>query len=544
MSSNVTNPSTVTSSAVSPTASPPAGQSPSHPVVAFIIGFSIIIIASLLNAGGLNITKLDHVRTMALPKGSRRKDYLRPLWVIGMLLYIMSQLIGSSLALDYMRAEYVAPLGSSSLIFNFLFASALIGTPITIMDIYGTAVVILGVIGIVAFGSINSGLKEDFSLGLLAHLWARPGWIGYFLLMGSAIIVQYICNSQLENVYHARAEVSVLPAHRMPTPRTPEPRGVWAKAKTKWDSAMETLRKRMETWTSDRDDKVIAWTLGIGWACNGGAMAGACLVFAKATVKLVSGSLKHINTGNQFIHPAAFVTFMLLGCTAIFQIICLNRALKIYDSTLVVPMFYAVYTASGFLNSLIFNDEVDAYSNWILFAIFVSIVILIVGVILLTNKKPEPKAAAQQSTILGPVPLNVRRGRRRPKSSEPQVDLQDDDDRIEEDDALRASDDEQEDAAVWRIGEDDDEVDGDISHAHEVRGSLGEGPTVPPVAHHENEAQRLVDVNVEGSTHQTTAHPGVPMRAPLPTSRGTSSPEGDPFADWEHASTSTLLKTS
>lgn len=31
------------------------------PVVAFIIGLSIIILASVLNAAGLNLTKLDHV---------------------------------------------------------------------------------------------------------------------------------------------------------------------------------------------------------------------------------------------------------------------------------------------------------------------------------------------------------------------------------------------------------------------------------------------------------------------------------------------------
>lgn len=30
-------------------------------VVAFIIGLSIILLASILNAGGLNLTKLDHV---------------------------------------------------------------------------------------------------------------------------------------------------------------------------------------------------------------------------------------------------------------------------------------------------------------------------------------------------------------------------------------------------------------------------------------------------------------------------------------------------
>lgn len=44
------------------------------------------------------------VRTSAIPKSARRRDWLRPLWLLGMVLYILSQLIGSTLALDYMRA--------------------------------------------------------------------------------------------------------------------------------------------------------------------------------------------------------------------------------------------------------------------------------------------------------------------------------------------------------------------------------------------------------------------------------------------------------
>ena len=41
-----------------------APKPPHHdsPVVAFIIGLSIILLASILNAAGLNLTKLDHVR--------------------------------------------------------------------------------------------------------------------------------------------------------------------------------------------------------------------------------------------------------------------------------------------------------------------------------------------------------------------------------------------------------------------------------------------------------------------------------------------------
>ncbi|KAJ7348460.1 hypothetical protein DFH08DRAFT_1000310 [Mycena albidolilacea] len=39
-----------------------------------------------LNAAGLNLTKLDHVRTSVVPKASRLKHWAHPLWLLGMLL--------------------------------------------------------------------------------------------------------------------------------------------------------------------------------------------------------------------------------------------------------------------------------------------------------------------------------------------------------------------------------------------------------------------------------------------------------------------------
>jgi magnesium transporter len=75
-----------------------------NPIVSFIIGFAIILGASIMNAGGLNLVKMDMVRSMALPRAQRKRDFLRPLWLIGMVLYITSQLIGSTLALEFIRA--------------------------------------------------------------------------------------------------------------------------------------------------------------------------------------------------------------------------------------------------------------------------------------------------------------------------------------------------------------------------------------------------------------------------------------------------------
>lgn len=36
--------------------------------------------------------------------------------------------VGSTLSLKYLRSDWVAPLGSTSLVFNFLFAKWLVGT--------------------------------------------------------------------------------------------------------------------------------------------------------------------------------------------------------------------------------------------------------------------------------------------------------------------------------------------------------------------------------------------------------------------------------
>lgn len=72
------------------------------------------------------------------------------------------------------------------------------------------------------------------------------------------------------------------------------------------------------------------------------------------SVKLLSGTLTHENEGNQFGHAAPIFTTTFLVITAVLQIICLNRGLKVYDSTLVVPVFYGVYTATGYVSLL--ND--------------------------------------------------------------------------------------------------------------------------------------------------------------------------------------------
>ncbi|KAH7108271.1 hypothetical protein BKA62DRAFT_681699 [Auriculariales sp. MPI-PUGE-AT-0066] len=392
-----TSDSSPTTSAIPTATESPTGHSPGlAPAIEFIIGLLIVFAASILNAAGLTATKYDHTRNASIPKSARRHDWLRPLWLLGMVLYILSQLIGSTLALEYMRAEYVAPLGSSSLVFNFLFAYLTLGTQITRNDILGTCVVVVGVVGIVLFGGWNSGLASDMNLSRLISLWSRLGWLLYFIFYTFGMVGLYLTGSQLDAILAARADLDAVPFAAEVSRNT--------RAATTWWQRVKALFTRwgafLEHWTAAQTDRQLAWTLGIVWSLCGGGLAGECLVFAKAAVKLVSGKLSHENGGNQFAHPAPIFTFIFLGCTAVAQIVALNRGLRAYDSTLVVPTFYGVYTAAGFVNSLIFNNEVDAYKGWVLALIFLSILVLIAGVVLLTHEKPDPSAAAGQAMKL------------------------------------------------------------------------------------------------------------------------------------------------
>jgi magnesium transporter len=146
----------------------------------------------------------------------------------------------------------------------------------------GTIIVILGVVGIVAFGSINTGLSEETSAAHLAALWGRLGWLGYFFLMSLSLALLYIFVTQLDLVLSSRSDLSAQPFAGMSARAPSTPGGLLIRLKGRWNWFMIWVAEKLEEWAADKHDNVIAWTLGIGWACTGGGLAGECLVFAKA----------------------------------------------------------------------------------------------------------------------------------------------------------------------------------------------------------------------------------------------------------------------
>lgn len=306
-----------------------------YSAVDFVVGLLITVGASLTTALALNITKLDLSRQESIPAAQRKPDYFRPFWILvstslgtlsipdypltksclpreqGLVLYIASQVVGSTLALSFLPAQYVAPLSSSSLIFNFIFAYLLVGTPISKLDIIGTILGVIGVIGVVVFG--NQKRPSDFdtganlSLSTLKVLWGRSEWIVYFVCLEvTSLFAWWICGICHE-VCMARiidergdadrdgsgieAMVGRGGGRRVANPY--EGQGFMGTLKSTRDRLKVTrgklraiVKRSIERWSQSRPDASIRKLAGFCWAVTGGMLSGTTVIMAASGVKV------------------------------------------------------------------------------------------------------------------------------------------------------------------------------------------------------------------------------------------------------------------
>lgn len=218
-----------------------------------------------------------------------------------------------SLLLDFLKTQWVAPLGSIALIFNFIFAKILVGTRIIKQDVWGTIVVMISVIWIVVFGGMNSSsadVEETLTLPELKALFSRPVFIIYFSILNIVIAIFLIMGQYAFWVITIDDQSGQL-------------RKNMKKRLTKLLGTNRCTRASGLTLESDegpraeacdmRMKKVIAMIMS---AC-GGLLASETLLLAKSGVKLITSSA---NGHNQFQDSLSYVILCILLLAAILQV--------------------------------------------------------------------------------------------------------------------------------------------------------------------------------------------------------------------------------
>ncbi|KAG0256571.1 hypothetical protein BGZ95_005461, partial [Linnemannia exigua] len=243
------------------------------------------------------------------------------------------------------------------------------------MDVYGTIVVMISVVWIVVFGGMNSAgadIEESLTISELKALFSRLVFMFYFSILNIMIaallslgLYAYWAITLDDESGQMRKRMKSKLTQLLGTNRFARASGLTLVGNTAIDADVKDVRLK----------KVVAMIM----ATCGGLIASQTLLLAKSGVKLVTSSF---SGQNQFKDSLSYFILFVL-------VYCLNTALKLYDSVLVVPMFYGFYTAFGLINSIIYLNQLQNYKPWVLFLILVGIGALIYGVRMLSAPKPE-----------------------------------------------------------------------------------------------------------------------------------------------------------
>ncbi|SCV68537.1 BQ2448_658 [Microbotryum intermedium] len=86
---------------------------------------------------GLAIQRKSHLANDALPPHKRRRDRKRPLWLLGFLIFLASNLFGTIFQLGALPIIVLGPLGAVSLLWNAFFAKFILGGSFSIHIVAG-----------------------------------------------------------------------------------------------------------------------------------------------------------------------------------------------------------------------------------------------------------------------------------------------------------------------------------------------------------------------------------------------------------------------
>ncbi|KAL1683955.1 hypothetical protein EV122DRAFT_200766 [Schizophyllum commune] len=361
--------------------------------VSIPLGIFIGLLASFVQSLGLTIQRKSHVINEGLPEGERKVEHRRPMWIVGFLIFISSNILGSLVQIASLPVVILAPLGAVSLLWNAFFARLILGDVFSPWMVLGTVLIAGGAVLIAIFGIVP---EQTRSLEDLLELFRRPGFVAYFSVLGVVVAIALILTHALEFTVSRRLKreavnapeppsdpenppptvlttgLSVNVAHEAVDERTPliDPKASSASSYAESISSHQSIEL-------DKKTRRMRVLLAISYASISGILSGMCLLFAKSGVELL---MLTIQGDNQFWRWQAWILVLALGVFALLQLWYLHKGLILADPTLVCPSAFCFYNLSSIVNGLVYYDQFALIAPWHLALVAVGMVILLGGV--------------------------------------------------------------------------------------------------------------------------------------------------------------------
>jgi magnesium transporter len=319
------------------------------------LGIIVGLLSTCVQSIGLTLQRKSHMledeKEDYIP---RRPPYRRRRWQVGMFLFLIANIIGSSIQITTLPLPLLSTLQASGLVFNSLLASLLLKEPWTTRTGYGTLLVAAGAILISFFSALPEPSHNLQQLLGLLHMRAFLVWFILSLVFVVGVLVMDF-----------------------------------------------SLRKCI----TRRDSPRIHLIRGMSYGLISGILSAHALLLAKSAVELIVRSLADHN--NQFRGYQSWLLLLAFLVLALSQLYYLHLGLKLISTSILYPFVFCIYNIVAILDGLIYFRQMDRLPVLHAGLIALGTVVLLSGVLALSWRLQDEEDPDQPQMAQADIPQTL-----------------------------------------------------------------------------------------------------------------------------------------
>ncbi|KAL2830198.1 hypothetical protein BDW59DRAFT_22131 [Aspergillus cavernicola] len=327
------------------------------------VGVLVGLISASLQAVGLTLQRKSHIlEDEKHPYELRRPPYKRRRWQLGMLMFVVSNIVGSTIQITTLPLPVLSTLQASGLVFNTIFATLILGESFTRYSLIGTVLVCGGAVLIAVFGAIG---EPAHTLDQLLEL--LRGWNFILWVAGTAVLslVIFAGSKVLQFLTSPRSKHSTL-------------RNSYAPRLNITHARVRLIR-------------------GLCYGLISGILSAHSLLLAKSAVELLVRTI--VDRHNQFNRWQSWAILLSMIGLALTQLYYLHRGLKLCSTSVLYPFVFCIYNIIAILDGLIYFRQMSRLTGLHAGLIALGTCILLAGVLCLSWRLEDIDTHASMAAV-------------------------------------------------------------------------------------------------------------------------------------------------
>ncbi|KAF2207936.1 hypothetical protein CERZMDRAFT_10005, partial [Cercospora zeae-maydis SCOH1-5] len=326
------------------------------PGAALAMGVIVGLASTCVQSVGLTLQRKSHMlEDEKTDESERRPPFRRRRWQVGMFLFLIANIVGSTIQIVALPLPLLSTLQASGLVFNSILASLLLQEPWTWRAVYGTVLVATGAVLISYFSAMP---EPSHSLQQLLVLLSKPSFLVWFILSLVFVLGVVIMTFFLR----------YLPGHKKEGPR-------------------------------------VALVNGMAFGLVSGVLSAHALLLAKSAVELVVRSIT--DKENQFKTFEPWLLLLAFLFLSLSQLYYLHLGLKLISTSILYPFVFCIYNIVAILDGLIYFRQMDRLPPLSAGLIALGTILLLAGVLALSWRLQHDEDCEERHPLQAEIPQTL-----------------------------------------------------------------------------------------------------------------------------------------